>query len=184
MEKVLQNSTENKVVFIILNEDELPWVDLDHTADGLEFWCCRKGGSDTQIIPSSSNFREKKNGLYELDIPDNIYTVLGSLYFTGAITDGFIIGEKVEVVEKALATSDQSEEIISNSEELIAASEELKEFSEELLDRLNEDRAEGLDLLPLLNKLDVTGEIAHSDDADRYKAEIPQPEPNPNIGGF
>lgn len=38
--------------------------------------------------------------------------------------------------------------------------------------------------ISLLDKLNVTGIIAHSDDADRYKAEIPQPEPNPNIGGF
>lgn len=38
--------------------------------------------------------------------------------------------------------------------------------------------------IELLDKLNVTGTIAHSDDADRYKAEIPQPEPNPNIGGF
>lgn len=97
--EVLVTSTSQVASVVLLGDDGLPLTGQAYNAAGLKIWAGPVGGTRSNIALSVGNWTETAAaGVYEVDLPDILFATEQTIEVSGAITDGAVIGEQIQVV--------------------------------------------------------------------------------------
>jgi hypothetical protein len=98
MTTIAKDSATVIAVVEVLDTGGEPWTGVEHNEAGLEIHYWKRGGSATELTLSAGNWTEVEAGSYEVTLPASLAEAVGIIEVRGLITDGVVIGDRLQVV--------------------------------------------------------------------------------------